>query len=55
MFNIGVFDGLLLNVQSYNHFQKTLRLAQGEGKIVLSVDVCCIGAFGKMAHSTRPV
>ena len=39
---------------AYDHFQKTLQLARGEGKIVLPVDIHCIGTSGKTAHSTRP-
>ena len=35
----------------YNHFQKMRmqQFAQGKGKIVLSVDICCIGTSSKTA------
>ena len=33
---------------------KTQQLAWGEGKIVLTVDIHCIGASSKMARSAHP-
>ena len=38
----------------YDHFLKTRQLARGEGKIVFSVDIRCIGTSGKTARSARP-
>ena len=37
----------------YDHFQKMRQLAQGEGKIELSVDIRCIGTSDKMACSAH--
>ena len=39
---------------AYDHFQKTQQLARGEGKIVLSIDIRCIGTSGKTAQSAHP-
>lgn len=38
---------------TYDHFQKMQQLARGERKIVLSVDIRCIGTSGKTACSAR--
>ena len=39
----------------YDGFQKTQQLALGEGKIVLFVDIPCIGTSGKAVHSACPI
>ena len=39
----------------YNHLCKVQQVAQGEGKIVFSVDIHCIGTSGKTACSMRHV
>ena len=40
---------------AYDHFQKTRQLARGKGKIELTVDIRCIGTYGKTARSARPI
>ena len=39
----------------YDHFQKTRQLARGKEKIELTVDIRCIGTYGKTARSARPI
>ena len=39
---------------TYDHFQKTQQLAQGQGKIEVPVNICCIGISGKAARSVCP-
>ena len=38
---------------AHNHFQKTQQLARSEGKMILSVDICCIGTSSKTARSAH--